>query len=119
MIIEKEYKIIPNIITNRFDYSGDKFCLIKIDEIYVQIKIEKRVCLVGLYLRKLTENQLNLLVNFIFNKFCNVDEIRFLHTYTNLPNISEQKRTEMIGNGWTVDIISHIFSYMEEAKNGN
>ena len=32
--------------------------------------------------------------------------------YTNLPNISEQKRTEMIGNGWTVDVISHIFSYM-------
>ena len=39
--------------------------------------------------------------------------------YTNLPDISEQKRTEMIGNGWTVDIISHIFSYMGETKDGN
>lgn len=36
--------------------------------------------------------------------------------YTDLPNISEQKRTEMIGNGWTVDIISHIFSYIGATK---
>lgn len=39
--------------------------------------------------------------------------------YTDLPNISEQKRTEMIGNGWTVDVISHIFSYMGAKENGN
>jgi len=39
--------------------------------------------------------------------------------YTNLPNISEQKRTEMIGNAWTVDVISHIFSYMGAKNNGN
>lgn len=37
--------------------------------------------------------------------------------YTELPNISAQKRAEMIGNGWTVDVISHIFSYMEETRN--
>lgn len=34
--------------------------------------------------------------------------------YTFLPDISIQKRSEMIGNGWTVDIISHIFSYIGE-----
>lgn len=32
--------------------------------------------------------------------------------YTKVANIGDQKRTEMIGNGWTVDIISHIFSYI-------
>ena len=39
--------------------------------------------------------------------------------YTDLPNISEQKRTEMIGNGWTVDVISHIFSYIGETNDEN
>lgn len=33
--------------------------------------------------------------------------------YTNIPSIGPQRRVEMIGNGWTVDVISHIFSYME------
>ena len=39
--------------------------------------------------------------------------------YTDLPNISEQKRTEMIGNAWTVDVIGHIFSYIGETKDEN
>ena len=38
--------------------------------------------------------------------------------YTNVEGISHQKRTEMIGNGWTVNIISHIFSYIKEEHNG-
>lgn len=33
--------------------------------------------------------------------------------YTNVPSIPNQKRVEMIGNGWTVDVIAHIFSFME------
>lgn len=39
--------------------------------------------------------------------------------YTYLPDISEQKRIEMIGNGWTVDVISHIFSHMGVTKDEN
>lgn len=39
--------------------------------------------------------------------------------YTDIENISEQKRMEMIGNGWTVDVISHIFSYMGVTKYEN
>lgn len=53
----------------------------------------------------------------------NITEIERLQNlpddYTKVPKISEQKRTEMIGNGWTVDVISHIFSYMEESNNAN
>lgn len=33
--------------------------------------------------------------------------------YTNVSSVPNQKRVEMIGNGWTVDVIAHIFSYME------
>lgn len=39
--------------------------------------------------------------------------------YTSVQNISEQKRTEMIGNAWTVDVISHIFSHIGETNDGN
>lgn len=53
----------------------------------------------------------------------NITEIERLQNlpdgYTDLPEISVQKRTEMIGNAWTVDIISHIFSYMGANENGN
>lgn len=31
--------------------------------------------------------------------------------YTN--HVSNTQRYKMIGNGWTVDVIAHIFSYME------
>lgn len=50
----------------------------------------------------------------------NITEIERLQNlpdgYTKLSQASEQKRTSAIGNGWTVDIISHIFSYMGEPK---
>ena len=36
--------------------------------------------------------------------------------YTDVPSIPSQKRVEMIGNGWTVDVIAHIFSFMEVSK---
>lgn len=34
--------------------------------------------------------------------------------YTYLPGLVDSKRAAMIGNGWTVDVISHIFSAMED-----
>ena len=37
--------------------------------------------------------------------------------YTSVAGISNQKRNEMIGNGWTVDMISHIFSFLSEEEN--
>jgi site-specific DNA-cytosine methylase len=49
-----------------------------------------------------------------------IERLQNLHDgYTNISGISDQKRTEMIGNAWTVNIIRHIFSYMEELHNGN
>lgn len=32
--------------------------------------------------------------------------------YTNVEGVSATKRLEMLGNGWTVDIIVHIFSFL-------
>lgn len=34
--------------------------------------------------------------------------------YTDIKEISNQKKSEMIGNGWTVDVIAHILSFLPE-----
>ena len=36
--------------------------------------------------------------------------------YTAVKGVPNQKRVEMVGNGWTVDVIAHIFSFMEVAE---
>lgn len=36
--------------------------------------------------------------------------------YTKISGISNQKRSEMIGNCWTVDIIAHFFSFIKNAE---
>lgn len=50
----------------------------------------------------------------------NLTEIERLQTlpegYTNIPSVPCQKRIEMIGNCWTVDVIAHIFSFMEVSE---
>lgn len=33
--------------------------------------------------------------------------------YTNVPDVSKQMRYETIGNGWTVDVIAHILSFIK------
>ena len=67
----------------------------------------------GQYKTRLSDGKYNL-------RKLNLTEIERLQNlpddYTKVANISEQKRTEMIGNGWTVDVISHIFSYMGNSE---
>ena len=35
--------------------------------------------------------------------------------YTN--HVSDTQRYKMLGNGWTVDVIAHIFKYIKDEKN--
>ena len=43
----------------------------------------------------------------------NIDQAEMLQTlpvgYTDVPGVSEHQRFKMLGNGWTVDVISHFF----------
>lgn len=39
--------------------------------------------------------------------------------YTDVDSMSDQQRTSLIGNGWTIDIIAHIFSYIKGCQNDN
>ena len=32
--------------------------------------------------------------------------------------VSNTQRYKMLGNGWTVDVIAHIFTFMQRAHNG-
>ena len=36
--------------------------------------------------------------------------------YTNVPGITNQQRFKMLGNGWTVDVITHILSFLPKKK---
>ena len=38
--------------------------------------------------------------------------------YTAVAGISNQKRSEMIGNCWTVDVIAHLFSFISDRSRG-
>lgn len=43
-----------------------------------------------------------------------IDKYAIKVTQANYTNhVSNTQRYKMIGNGWTVDVIAHIFSYME------
>lgn len=61
----------------------------------------------GLYPTKLKDGRYNL-------RRLSIEEMERLQTvpvgYTNVPGITKQKRSAMLGNGWTVDVISHILS---------
>lgn len=64
----------------------------------------------GVYPTKLDDGKYNL-------RKLSLTEIECLQNlpekYTEFNSLSDQKRTAMIGNGWTVDVIAHIFSYIE------
>ena len=36
--------------------------------------------------------------------------------YTEAEGVSMRMRYEAIGNGWTVDVIAHIFTYLKEVE---
>ena len=36
--------------------------------------------------------------------------------YTDVDGVSEQMKYEAIGNGWTVDVIAHILSYIKKEE---
>ena len=37
--------------------------------------------------------------------------------YTNVNGLSDSQRIKMLGNGWTVDVVAHIFKYIKEKEN--
>jgi DNA-cytosine methyltransferase len=79
-------------------------------KIYLPLRTEKSNCIVA------TPSQLDYIVdsNGTYRKLT-INEIEVLQTvpinYT--ESVSENQRRKMLGNGWTVDVIAHIFSHIE------
>lgn len=66
------------------------------------------------------KTELDCIVDRQYNyRFLTMTELERLQTvpdgYTN--HVSDSQRRKMLGNGWTVDIIKHIFSYMKKDQN--
>lgn len=80
-------------------------------KIYLPLRTGKYNCIVA------TPSQLDYIVdlNGTYRKLT-INEIEFLQTvpqnYT--ESVSENQRRKMLGNGWTVDVVAHIFSYINE-----
>jgi DNA-cytosine methyltransferase len=79
-------------------------------KIYLPLRSDKSNCIVA------TPSQLDYIVDSkgMYRKLT-INEIEALQTipknYTNCA--SENQRRKMLGNGWTVDVIAHIFSHIE------
>ena len=77
------------------------------------IKNEKSSCVTSNYLKGVPNN---VLIQGNVIRFFNVVEVERLQTvpdgYT--EGVSNTQRYKMIGNGWTVDVISHIFKNLKE-----
>ena len=39
--------------------------------------------------------------------------------YTDVDSMSDQQRISLIGNGWTIDVLAHIFSYIKGCSSDN
>jgi len=55
-----------------------------------------------------------------YQRYLTIEEAEMLQTvpvgYTNVDGISKTDRYKMIGNGWTIDVISHILSFINYEK---
>jgi DNA-cytosine methyltransferase len=80
-------------------------------KIYLPLRTEKSNCIVA------TPSQLDYIVdsNGTYRKLT-INEIEVLQTvpinYT--ESVSENQRRKMLGNGWTVDVVAHIFSHINK-----
>ena len=74
--------------------------------------VENRV-LNGQYKTKLKDGRYNLRKL----SFIEMERLQTLpDNYTNIENIGVQKRSAVIGNGWTVDVIAYILSFINKYK---
>jgi len=64
-------------------------------------------------------DKLNIVLDYDKNQFRRMHPIEaercqnLPDNYTNVNNLSDTKRLELIGDGWTVDVITHVLSKMK------
>jgi len=104
--ITKTKKITKNYI--KWDMSGKQYWSQQ-DRAYFK---EKKVCTLP---KSNPANKLNIVLDFendIYRRMHPTEAERCQNVpdnYTNIEGVSTNRRLEMLGNGWTVDVIAHIF----------
>ena len=107
--ITKTKKITKNYI--KWDLSGKKYWSQQ-DRAYFK---EKKVCTLP---KANPANKLNILLDYdndIYRRMHPIEAERCQNVPDNYTSgVSDNKRLEMIGNGWTVDVIKHIFKNIKQ-----
>ena len=104
--ITKTKKITKNYI--KWDMSGKQYWSQQ-DRAYFK---EKKVCTLP---KSNPANKLNIVLDFendIYRRMHPIEAERCQNVpdnYTKIEGVSTNRRLEMLGNGWTVDVIAHIF----------
>lgn len=107
---------IQDIIPNSIGSYGTRGRKLNGDNFYTQVgtvrKDNKSNCLVAT-----SKNDKVLLEDGTVRQYT-MEERELLQTlpigYTNVPKVSKTHRIEMTGNGWTIDVIKHILSFIPE-----
>jgi site-specific DNA-cytosine methylase len=107
--ITKTKKITKNYI--KWDLSGKGYWSQQ-DRAYFK---DKKVCTLP---KAQPANKLNIVLDFekdVYRRMHPIEAERCQNVPDNYTNIlSDNKRLEALGNGWTVDIIAHIFSFLKK-----
>jgi site-specific DNA-cytosine methylase len=113
IVFDKKFKYPSQ---KRLDYIQRKIDKGWLKKSFNDINTEKSECLLASMYKQLQE--------FIWKdendklRFFHINEFERLQTvpddYT--MGVSETQRLKMLGNGWTVDVVAHIFSFMKEIE---
>jgi len=107
--ITKTKKITKNYV--KWDLSGKQYWSQQ-DRAYFK---HKKMCTLP---KANPNNKLNIVIDYdkdIYRRIHPIEAERCQtvpDNYTLVNGVSETKRLEMLGNGWTVDVITHIFSFL-------
>jgi DNA-cytosine methyltransferase len=109
--ITKTKKLTKNYV--KWDISGKKYWSQQ-DRAYFK---EKKICTLP---KTNPSNKLNIVLDFkndIYRRIHPIEAERCQNVpdnYTNVDGVSSNKRLEMLGNGWTVDVIAHILKNIKK-----
>jgi site-specific DNA-cytosine methylase len=107
-------KLTENYV--KWDISGKQYWSQQ-DRAYFK---DKKVCTLP---KANPTNKLNILLDYendVYRRMHPIEAERCQNVPDNYTSgVSDNKRLEMLGNGWTVDVIAHIFSFLKQTPYGN
>lgn len=107
---------IQDIIPDSVGSYGKRGVILKGDNFFTQVGTVRKDNLSNCLVKGTTTNKV-LLKDGTVRQYT-MEERELLQTlpigYTNVPNVANKHKIEMTGNGWTIDVIKHILSFIPE-----